>query len=38
VGLVLGYDWRYDNRPVPGFGKMDATATTSVVVRLGPTP
>lgn len=35
LGLEVGYDWRYDNRPVPGFGKTDATATTAVVVRLG---
>lgn len=35
LGLELGYDWRYDHRPVPGFGKTDATATTSMVLRLG---
>lgn len=35
LGLELGYDWRYDHRPVPGFGKSDATATTSMVLRLG---
>jgi putative salt-induced outer membrane protein YdiY len=38
LGLELGYDWRYDNTPVPGFGKTDSTATTSVIVRMGRKP
>jgi putative salt-induced outer membrane protein len=35
LGLRLGYDLRFDNRPVAGFGTTDASTTASLVVQLG---
>ena len=33
VALKLGYLARYSNAPVPGFGRLDNTATASVVLH-----
>jgi len=35
LGLRLGYDLKYDNRPVPGFGATDTSTTASLVLQLG---
>lgn len=35
LGLRLSYDVKYDNEPVRGFRRMDASTTVSLVVQLG---
>jgi len=35
LGLRLGYDLKFDNEPVPGFGTTDASTTASLVLQLG---
>lgn len=35
VGLRLGYDLRFDNEPVPGFGTTDTSTTAALVLQLG---
>ena len=38
LGLRLGYDLKFDNEPVAGFGTTDTATTASVVLQLGPKP
>jgi putative salt-induced outer membrane protein len=35
LGLRLGYDLKFDNAPVPGFGTTDTSTTASLVLQLG---
>jgi putative salt-induced outer membrane protein YdiY len=35
LGLRLGYDLKFDNRPVAGFGTTDTATTASLVLQLG---
>jgi putative salt-induced outer membrane protein YdiY len=35
LGLRLGYDLKFDHRPVPGFGATDTSTTAALVLQLG---
>ncbi len=35
LAVKLGWEYRYDNDPVPGFGKTDTATRASLVVQLG---
>ncbi len=35
LAVKLGWQYRYDNEPVPGFGRTDVVTRVSLVVRLG---
>lgn len=35
LALRLGYDFKFDHQPVPGFGTTDTATTASLVLQLG---